>query len=221
MPLDSASTTASLGFFARLKLALRVLSDAALALVVERAERGEPPAPAQLPPPQEQRPEPTDEARAAEEKRAQAEREKRAAEEAKKAAEAKKAVTPFEEHAAALHLLSILQRDGRLVDFLQEEVAGFSDAEVGAAARIVHEGCRKAFRQYFTLEPVRKEGEGAPITVEKGFDPALIRLSGNVTGEPPYKGKLAHAGWRTVKVQLPSRPQGVDPAIIAPAEVEL
>ena len=129
--------------------------------------------------------------------------------------------TPFEEQAPALHLLSILQRDGRFVDFLQEDVAGFSDAEVGAAARIVHEGCRTAFKQYVTLEPVRKEQEGAPVTVEKGFDPGLVRLSGNVVGEPPYKGKLAHAGWRVKTVNLPARPATFDPAIVAPAEVEL
>jgi len=68
---------------------------------------------------------------------------------------------------------------------------------------------------------VRKESEGAAVTVEKGFDPAQIRLSGNVSGEPPFKGKLAHGGWRAVEVKLPERPSSVDAKVIAPAEVEL
>jgi len=126
-----------------------------------------------------------------------------------------------DEHAAALHLLAILQRDGRLVDFLTEDVASFSDAEVGGAARLVHDGCKKVLKEYFTLEPIRSEEEGANITVEKGFDPALLRLTGNVTGQPPHKGALAHPGWRVVEVNLPALPEGTDPRIIAAAEVEL
>lgn len=123
--------------------------------------------------------------------------------------------------AGALHLLAILQRDGRLIDFLLEDISGAGDADVGAGARVVHGGCRKALGQYFTFEPVRKEGEGAPIVVEKGFDPAHIRLAGNVGGEPPFKGKLAHAGWKAVDVRLPERPSSVDGRIVAPAEVEI
>src|SRR4051812_2683242 len=57
-------------------------------------------------------------------------------------------------HASGLFILSMLQREGRLIDFLQEDVAAFSDSEVGAAARVVHEGCRKVVRQYLALEPV-------------------------------------------------------------------
>jgi hypothetical protein len=123
--------------------------------------------------------------------------------------------------AGALHMLSLLQRDGRLVDFLQEDIAGAGDADVGAAARVVHSGCRKALQQYVTLEPVRAEGEGAGVTVERGFDPNQIRLSGNVRGEPPFQGKLAHAGWRAKDVKLPERPPSVDARVVAPAEVEI
>lgn len=121
----------------------------------------------------------------------------------------------------ALHLLTILQREGRLVDFLQEEASRFSDAEIGAAARVVHAGCRKAMQQYFTLAPVRSEAEGAAITVEAGFDPTSICLTGKVQGQPPYRGRLAHAGWRATTVQLPTRAADHDPHILAPAEVEL
>jgi hypothetical protein len=121
----------------------------------------------------------------------------------------------------ALHFLSILQRDGRLVDFLEEDVAAFSDGDIGAAARVVHEGCKKAMSHYIKLEPVRREEEGAAITVEKGFDANALRLTGNVSGEPPFKGKLAHAGWRATEIKLPSLGADRDTAIVAPAEVEL
>ncbi|OGQ11709.1 MAG: hypothetical protein A2138_15700 [Deltaproteobacteria bacterium RBG_16_71_12] len=129
--------------------------------------------------------------------------------------------TRIDPEAGALHVLALLQRDGRLVDFLQEDIAGAGDADVGAAARVVHTGCRKALQQYFVLEPVRSEAEGAGVVVDKGFDANLIRLSGNVGGEPPFKGKLAHAGWRAKDVKLPDRPASVDARVVAPAEVEI
>ena len=129
--------------------------------------------------------------------------------------------TRIDPEAGALHVLALLQRDGRLVDFLQEDIAGAGDADVGAAARVVHAGCKKALQQYFVLEPVRAEAEGAGVIVEKGFDPNQIRLSGNVSGEPPFKGKLAHAGWRAKDIKLPDRPPSVDARVVAPAEVEI
>lgn len=121
----------------------------------------------------------------------------------------------------ALHLLAILQRDGRLVDFLQEDIAAVPDAQLGAAARVVHEGCRKAVERYFTLEPIRQEEEGAPVTVPEGFDPVEIRLTGEIKGEPPFAGHLAHPGWRVSELRLPDLPDGIDPHVIAPAEVEV
>lgn len=123
--------------------------------------------------------------------------------------------------ADALFLLSMLQREGRFIDFVQEEVAPFSDAEVGAAARVVHEGCRKVLRQYLSFEPVLKEGEGATVTVPAGFDASRIRLAGNVAGQPPFKGSLKHHGWIATRVGLPEPPKAVDLKVLAPAEVEL
>ncbi|MFL5271206.1 MAG: DUF2760 domain-containing protein [Anaeromyxobacteraceae bacterium] len=123
------------------------------------------------------------------------------------------------EHAEALHVLSLLQRDGRLIDFLAENLEGFSDAEIGAAARTVHQGCKKALDAYVELEPVYKDAEGATVTVAAGFDPAAVRLTGNVVGTPPFQGALRHHGWRARKATFP--PPQKDPAIIAPAEVEL
>jgi hypothetical protein len=121
----------------------------------------------------------------------------------------------------ALRLLAVLQRDGRLVDFLQEDISGAGDADVGAAARVVHAGCRKALAEYVTLEPVRPEAEGDSLTLDAGFDPGKVRLTGNVVGEPPYRGRLAHPGWRAARVTLPPPLEGQDPLVIAPAEVEL
>lgn len=122
---------------------------------------------------------------------------------------------------AALHLLALLQREGRLVDFLQEDVSGFADADVGAAARVVHDGCRKVLTEYLGLEPVFPQPEGARITLPRGFDPAAVRLTGQVTGEPPFAGTLRHHGWRAAEIRLPTFPAGQDPRIVAPAEVEL
>lgn len=121
----------------------------------------------------------------------------------------------------ALHLLAILQRDGRFVDFLKEDIAGFKDADIGAAARLVHQGCKKALDAYFTLAPVKTEAEGTAVVVDKGFDANQIRLAGDVKGEPPYKGSLAHGGWKAVEVKLPERPGHVDQRIVAPAEIEV
>jgi len=125
------------------------------------------------------------------------------------------------DHSAALQLLAILQREGRLVDFLQEDVATFSDAEIGAAARVVHEGCRRGLAQLVELAAVRSESEGAAIELPAGFDAARIRVTGNVVGEPPFKGTLAHHGWLVTTIRMPKTNAGHDPKIVAPAEVEL
>jgi len=121
----------------------------------------------------------------------------------------------------ALQLLAILQREGRFVDFLQEDVSSFSDAEIGAAARVVHEGCRRGLSQLVELAAVRTESEGAAIELPPGFDAARIRVTGNVVGEPPFRGTLAHHGWQVKTIRMPKTNAGHDPKIVAPAEVEL
>lgn len=121
----------------------------------------------------------------------------------------------------AVQLLSLLQREGRLLDFLQEEIDAYSDAQIGAAVRDIHRGCRKALKDHLPLEPVLDQPENATIRVDPGFDPTRIRLVGNIMGEPPYTGTLRHHGWRLAKVQLPSLTAAQDPSVVAPAEVEL
>ncbi len=131
------------------------------------------------------------------------------------------AAPPEKVHAAGLALLSLLQREGRLVDFLQEDVTAFSDPEIGAAARVVHAGSRKVLQQYLTLEPALNDTEGATVTVPAGFSAERIRLTGNVTGTPPFRGALKHHGWVASSVRLPALADAMDPRVIAPAEVEL
>jgi hypothetical protein len=118
-------------------------------------------------------------------------------------------------------VLAALQREGRLIDFLEQEVTGFSDEDIGAAARVVHSGCRKVLQQYFVLEPALPEAEGATLTVPPGFDAQRIRLTGSVTGKPPFKGTLKHHGWIAKETRLPSLQADLDPRVVAPAEVEL
>lgn len=122
---------------------------------------------------------------------------------------------------AALTLLALLQREGRLVDFLLEDLDGADDADIGAAARVVHSGCKKALRDHVTLEPIHASDEGAKVTLTKGFDAATTKLTGNVTGEGPYNGTLKHRGWRAKDVKLPLPLEGHDSSVIAQSEVEL
>jgi hypothetical protein len=121
----------------------------------------------------------------------------------------------------ALVLLGLLQREGRLIDFLKQDITGFGDADVGAAARVVHDGCNKALAGHLDVEPVRNEEEGASVTLESGFDSKSVKLVGNVGGEPPYRGTLRHRGWRAKTLELPLTVAGHDVGLLAPAEVEL
>jgi hypothetical protein len=122
---------------------------------------------------------------------------------------------------AALQLLALLQREARLIDFTREDLAGYDDAQIGAAARLVHEGCSKVLREHFDIVPVRAENEGSRVTLPAGFDAAAVRLTGNVTGSAPFTGSLAHRGWRAAEVRLPRLADGHDARVLAPAEVEL
>jgi Domain of unknown function (DUF2760) len=123
--------------------------------------------------------------------------------------------------AAALRLLAVLQQEGRLIDFLEEDISVYGDAQVGAAVRAIHAGCRKALHERAELQRILSGADGSPVVIEPGFDPAAVRLSGNVSGRPPFQGVLQHGGWRITKISLPQSPGGTDPQIIAPAEVDI
>jgi hypothetical protein len=122
---------------------------------------------------------------------------------------------------AALQLLGLLQKEARFIDFIKEDIMAFSDTDIGAAARIVHEGCNKAINEHFTLAAVRNEQEGSKITLPESFDAATVRLTGNIVGTAPFTGTLVHKGWQVTGIRLPKLTLGHNAAIVAPAEVEL
>ncbi len=122
----------------------------------------------------------------------------------------------------AVQILALLQRDGRLIDFFSEDISPYQDAQVGAAVREMHANCRQALAQYIKMEAIIEGEEDAPVTLDSGFDPAAIKLVGNVTGQPPLRGLLRHRGWRVTEVKLPPlSPQESGRSVVAPAEVEI
>ena len=120
----------------------------------------------------------------------------------------------------ALQILTILQRDSRVVDFLMEDIASYSDDQVGAAVRELHDQCRDSLARYVALQPVIDGVEGTPVKAPSG-DPHLVRFIGNVPAAPPSGGTLRHKGWRAAKVDLPALAAKEDTSIIAPAEIEI
>ncbi len=123
----------------------------------------------------------------------------------------------------ALRLLAKLQEQGRLIDFVMEDIRTVPDSQVAAVARVVHTGCRATLQSAFALQPLHVSAEGTTVTLESGFDPEAHRLLGKVAGTPPFTGTLLHRGWRSTMVKLP---HATDPAkphsgIVAPAEIEL
>ena len=120
----------------------------------------------------------------------------------------------------ALQILAILQRDSRLVDFLMEDIASYSDDQVGAAVRELHDQCRDSMARYVALEPVIDGVEGTPVKAPSG-GPQIVRFIGNVPATPPTGGTLRHKGWRAAKVDLPALAAKEDTSIVAPAEIEI
>ena len=123
--------------------------------------------------------------------------------------------------AERLQVLTLLQRDGRLLDFLSENLGDYSDAQIGAAVRDIHRDCQGVLKKYLELGPVIDKDEDSPVDVPVGFNPSHIRLTGNVKGSPPHRGILAHRGWQAKSINLPEITPSSDPTILAPAEVEL
>jgi len=120
-----------------------------------------------------------------------------------------------------LHLLSVFQREGRLLDFFSENLDDYEDAQIGAAVRSIHESCNAAMKKYLKLLSVIEKNEGDDVIVDPGFNPNTIKLTGNVVGDPPFKGILRHRGWKAAKSDLPVLSDSKDSTVIAPAEVEI
>lgn len=119
------------------------------------------------------------------------------------------------------HMLSVLQREGRLLDFFDEDLSNYEDDQIGAAVRSIQEDCKKAVQRYIAPRPFFTEEEGEYVKIEQGFDPDSVKLTGNVTGNPPFEGILRHRGWKAGKREVPRLSEKHDPAIITPAEVEI
>lgn len=125
--------------------------------------------------------------------------------------------------AEIVSFLALLQEKGRLVDFVMDDITAYPDAQVGAAARVVHAGCKAVLAEHFRIAPVRSENEGAKISVPAGYPADVYRLVGKISGAPPFSGTLVHRGWKTEQVKLPRviAVSGDRLPAIAPAEVEL
>lgn len=120
-----------------------------------------------------------------------------------------------------VRLLGLLQRDARLLDFLMENLGTYDDQQIGASVRDIHAKSQAVLKKHVVLEPVLGQEEGSCVTVPVGFDPASVRLVGNVSGQPPFNGTLQHAGWKVKSHTIPKPPEAQDEFILMPAEVEL
>jgi hypothetical protein len=128
---------------------------------------------------------------------------------------------PVKRSAEPLRVLALLQREGRVLDFFLEDISQAADDQVGAGVRELHRKAQTVIKDHLVLEPVLPQHEGDIVEVPAGFDPSAIRLTGNVTGNPPFRGTLQHHGWRVKDYKLPAPPEGQDEFVIAPAEVDL
>ena len=63
--------------------------------------------------------------------------------------------------------------------------------------------------------------EGDEVEVPKAYDPAKYSLSGQVSGEGPFKGSLVHNGWLASKLTLPERTKETDTSVICPSEGDI
>jgi hypothetical protein len=120
-----------------------------------------------------------------------------------------------------LRLLGMLQRDGRLIDFLMEDLSGYSDDQIGSAVRDIHRDCKAVLTRHLQMAAVIDQDEDTSVDVREGYNPSSIRLTGNVKGSPPHRGVLAHRGWKVTAIDLPTRAEGADGTILCPAEVEI
>jgi hypothetical protein len=186
-----------MSFFARLSVAFgiffRALGNAGAAEQAKRILAGEAVAEPKLPPPEREKPQATP---------------------------AKPAPAPA--RSEALSLLSALQREARFVDFLQEQLGEYTDAQIGAVARDLHRDCGSVLQRMFALKSVVEKAEGDPVELPAGFEAARYQLTGKVQGEPPFKGRLVHHGWEATKCEVPAWTGAAAAArVVAPAEVEL
>ncbi|WP_440683762.1 DUF2760 domain-containing protein [Cysteiniphilum halobium] len=122
---------------------------------------------------------------------------------------------------SAKQLLSILQKKGRLLDFLAQNLDHYDNEQVANVARVVHDQCKKALESYCTLTPIYHDQENHEITLEGNYDKYSVELTGNVAHSTRFKGKLIHQGWKVEKMHLPKVAKEANLDILQPAEVEV
>ncbi len=131
------------------------------------------------------------------------------------------APSPEARRSDAIGLLAALQREARFVDLVQEPLADYSDAQIGAAARDVLRDCHEVLSRMFALQPVIDAAENEPIETPVQVNAGRLRVSGHVTGEPPFRGRLVHHGWEATRCELPRWSGDAEAVhVIAPAEIE-
>lgn len=123
--------------------------------------------------------------------------------------------------AGAVFTLNLLQREGRLVDFLMEDVSAFSDAQIGMAVRQIHENSAGCIKKYFSPEKVITEQENSDYSVPADYDVTTLRVTGNVKNGVAQIGKIQHGGWKVGSLQLPKVVGALNTTVIAPGEVEV
>jgi len=128
---------------------------------------------------------------------------------------------PVKPSGVPLRFLTLLQREGRLLDFFLEKIDGAPDDLLAAAVRDIHRKCQNALQEHLVLEPVLAGEEESTVEVPAGFDPSAVRLVGNVPDQPPFKGALKHHGWRVKQIKLAPPPEGQDELVVMPAEVDI
>jgi hypothetical protein len=122
----------------------------------------------------------------------------------------------------AISLLSALQREARFLDLVNESLDGYSDEQIGGAARDVIRDCGSVIERMFALQPMTSVQDGESLKTPAEFDPAEYRLTGNVTGDAPFSGTLAHHGWKATKCDVPKYSGSKTSAkIVAPIELEI
>ena len=128
--------------------------------------------------------------------------------------------------AAVVQFVARLQEKGRLLDFIMDDIAAYDNESVGAAARIVHQGCCEVMQDSFTIETVFTGEEMESITLADNYDSHSYRLIGKVPEAAPFVGQVLHRGWKTTRVNLPqvvNTEEHIEVArtIMAPADVEI
>lgn len=148
-------------------------------------------------------------------------KEKEAAAEKAKAAEKKTNQKICREsfEAGAIYTLVLLQREGRLVDFLMESVDSYEDSQIGAAVRRIHANCNRSLKEYFKLKHIVDTPEGSGFQVDGKLDRARIKMVGNVPDMIPFHGVVQHCGWEASKIDLPERNESINEKVIYQAEV--